>query len=64
MKDLLAQFLNAFDNAILQPDKNEQIHFLEKAKNVILEYNSNDDGVFIGKPTLKAIENKIKELGE
>lgn len=61
MKDLFAQFLNAFDNAILQKSLEEKAHFLEKAKNVILEYNEGED-IFIGQPTLNAIENKIKEL--
>ena len=59
---LLEKFLNAFDNAILTDSPERKVEFLHRAKNIILELNEENENIFIGKPTLKAIEKSIREL--
>ena len=62
MGSLFEKFLNAFDNAILAENPERKAEFLQRAKDLILEVNRESESIFIGKPTLRAIDAKIAEL--
>lgn len=67
MTSIFFRFINAIDNYFIAKQRmgpSQQLRYLQRIREIIIEYNEQDVDIFIGAPTLTEVEHQIELLEE